>query len=128
MRKSSCVASPGAAAAAGVRAPAFGSRAVLDEPDLSAVHLGAVELLQSPLHVRVEPELDHALVPAALVGVGVRHLSCLPHVVLGRSRHKGEVRTRDVLLHLNRCYVSRFVPTFKSCQLQRLERFSTMSR
>lgn len=74
--------SPGAAAATGVGAPALGSRPVLDKADLSAVDLGAVQLLQGPLHVRVEPELDHALILPALVGVSICHLTCLPHVVL----------------------------------------------
>lgn len=74
--------SPGAAAATGVGASALGSGAVLDEPDLSTVDFGAIQLLQGPLHVRVEPELDHTLVLPALVGVGIGHLPCLPHVVL----------------------------------------------
>jgi len=74
------------AATARIRAAAFGTRTVLDEPDLSAVHLCAVELLQSSLHVRVLPELDHAFVPAAFVGVSVSHLPRLPHVVLQRNR------------------------------------------
>lgn len=65
-----------------IRATAFGSRAVLDETNLSAVHLGAVELLQRPFHVRVEPELYHPLVFPALVRVSISHLSCLSHVVL----------------------------------------------
>lgn len=73
---------PGAAAATGVGASALGSGAVLDESDLSTVDFGAIQLLQGPLHVRVEPELDHTLVLPALVGVGIGHLPCLPHVVL----------------------------------------------
>lgn len=73
---------PGAASTAGVRASAFGSGTILDEADLSTVNFSAVELLQSSLHVGVEPELDHSLISPALVGVGVSHLPCLPHVVL----------------------------------------------
>lgn len=80
--------SPGMAATARIRAPAFGSGAVLNEPDLSTVHFCAIELLQSPLHVRVEPELYHPLIPPALVGVSVSHLPCLPHVVLEMESHK----------------------------------------
>lgn len=79
--------SPGAAAATGVGASALGARAVLDEADLPSVDFGAVQLLQGPLHVRVEPELNHALVLPALVGVGISHLSCLPHVVLEEKKH-----------------------------------------
>lgn len=75
-------AGPGAAVTARIRAFALGSGAVLNETDFSTVHFCAVELLQGPLHVRVEPELDHPLIPSALVGVSVSHLSCLPHVVL----------------------------------------------
>lgn len=115
--------SPGAAAAARIgAAAASGSGPVLDEPDLSAVHLGAVQLLQSSLHVRVQPELDHAFVPAAFVGVGVRHLARLPHVVL----HTGSGRSVAALLALE--VKGQGGLTFRSCQLQRLERFSTMRR
>lgn len=74
--------------AAGVGAAPPGPGPVLDEPDLPAVDLGAVQLLQGPLHVRVLPELDHALVLAALVGVGVGHLPRLPHVVLQRDQNR----------------------------------------
>lgn len=74
--------SPGAAAATGVGASTLGSGSVLDKADLSTVDLGAVQLLQGPLHVRVQPELDHTLILPALVGVGIGHLPCLPHVVL----------------------------------------------
>lgn len=77
-----CDTSPGAAAATGVGASALGSGAVLDEADLSAIDFGAVQLLQGAFHVRVEPELDHALVLPALVGVSIGHLPCLPHVIL----------------------------------------------
>lgn len=76
-------AGPGTAATAGIRASAApGSGAVLNEPDLSTIHFSAIELLQSPLHVRVEPELDHPFIPPSLVGVSVSHLPRLPHVVL----------------------------------------------
>lgn len=82
--------SPGAAAATGVGTPALGSGAVLDESDLSTVDFGAVQLLQGPLHVRVEPELDHTLVLPTLVGVSIGHLPCLPHVVLeNRNARQG---------------------------------------
>ena len=74
--------------AAGVgAAPPAGPRPVLDEPDLAAVHKGAVQLLQGPLHVSVEAELNHSLVPPAPVGVGVRHLACLSHVILHGATH-----------------------------------------
>ena len=77
-------------AATGVGATATGPGPVFDQPDLAAVDLGAVQLLQGPLHVGVQAELDHALVLAAPVSVGVRHLSGLPHVVLrgGNTRQR----------------------------------------
>ncbi len=93
--------SPGMAATARIRASAFGSRAILNEPDLSTVHFCAVELLQSPLHVRVEPELYHPLVPPAFVGVGVSHLPRLPHVVLQRNGNAhDDQRKSDGLIDL----------------------------
>lgn len=79
---------PGTAAATRIRAAAPGTRTVLNEPDLSAVHLCAVELLQGPLHIRVEPELDHPLILPALVGVSVSHFTRLPHVVLPRRGNR----------------------------------------
>lgn len=72
-----------ATAAAGVRTSGTpGAWSVLDEPDLPAVDLRAIQLLQRPLHVRVQPELDHTLVPATLVGVGIGNLASLPHIIL----------------------------------------------
>lgn len=82
------ISSPGAAAATGVGTSTFGSRAVLDQSDLSTVNLCAIKLLQSPLHIRVEPELNHSLILPAFVGVGIGHLPCLPHVVLLRTIEK----------------------------------------
>lgn len=72
----------GSAATAGVRAAALSPGSVFDETNLSAVDLGAIQLLQGPLHICVKPELDHPLILASLMGVCVRHFSSLPHVVL----------------------------------------------
>lgn len=69
---------PGATAR--VRPPPLGP--ILHQTDFPAVDVGAVQLVQGPLHVRVRPELDHALIGALLVGVGVGDLSGLAHKVL----------------------------------------------
>lgn len=66
-------------AAAGVRSLA---RAVLDQSNLPPVDIRAVQFVQSPLHVRVGPELYNSLVGAFLVGICIGHFSCLTHKVL----------------------------------------------
>lgn len=64
------------------------ARPVLHQPDLAAVDVSAVELVQGALHVRVGAELDHALVGALLMGVRVCHLSSLTHEVLSHHRKR----------------------------------------
>lgn len=76
--RAAVTARPGAAP--GVGPPPLG--AVLHQADLPAVDVGAVQFVQSPLHVRVRPELDHALVGALFVGVGISHLARLTHKIL----------------------------------------------
>lgn len=100
---------PGAAAATRIRASAaFGTGAILDESDLSAVHFCAIELLQSPLHVRVEPELYHPLVPPTFVSVSVGNLTCLPHVVLQvlPTAAAGEILNNEPIISPDRRTVS----------------------
>lgn len=73
-------ATTGSGAAARVGPPS--ARSVLHQTNLSSVDVCSVQLVQSPLHVRVGPELDDSLVGAFLVGVCISHLSCLTHEVL----------------------------------------------
>lgn len=57
-------------------------RAVLHQADLPAIDVRSVQFVHSALHVRVGAELDHALVGALFVGVGICDLPCLAHEVL----------------------------------------------
>lgn len=116
---------PGTASAAGIGAAAFGPGAVFDETNLSAVDLGAVQLLQSPLHVGVQPELDHPFVLSPLVRVGVSHLARLSHVILQNEKGTFVMAAPRYVKYFS---LRAKKPTFKSCQLHRLDRFSTMSR
>lgn len=67
-------------AAAGVRPSPAGS--VLHQPNLPSIDVRTVQLIQSPLHVRVRPKLNNALVCAFLMGIGISHFPCLTHEVL----------------------------------------------
>lgn len=75
---------PGAAAR--VR-PSF-ARSVLHQTNLPPVNVRTVQLVNGPLHVRVGPKLNHTLVCAFLMGVCIRHLSCLTHEVLWTHKFK----------------------------------------
>lgn len=70
---------------AGVGAAPAGPGPVLDESDFASVHESAIQLLQGPLHISIEAELDHAFVPPTPVSVSICHLTCLSHVILHKS-------------------------------------------
>lgn len=72
------VLSPGAAARVGPSS----ARSVLHQTNLPPIDVCTIQLVQSPLHVRVGPKLYHPLICAFLVGIGISHFSCLTHEVL----------------------------------------------
>lgn len=76
--RATSAAGPGPAAR--VRASSFWL--ILYQTDFPPVDVGAVQLVQSPLHIRMAAKLDHTFICAFLVGIGVGHLTGLPHEVL----------------------------------------------
>ena len=124
------IVSPGAAAGVGTAA----AGPVRHQADLPAVDVSPIQLVQGPLHVRVGAKLDHALIGALLVRVGVRDLAGLSHEVLPDTRAETEVRPPAWHLKTNfQVFFDSNPPrplsvTLRSCQLQRLDRFSTISR
>lgn len=75
---------PGAAA----RVRPSPARSVLHQTNLTPIDVCAIQLVQSSLHVRMGPKLDHSLICAFLVGICVSHLSCLAHEVLEDTKNK----------------------------------------
>lgn len=61
--------------------PSFAG-SVLHKTNLPSIDVCTVQLVQSPFHVGVGAELNHALVGALLVGICVSHFSCLTHKIL----------------------------------------------
>lgn len=55
---------------------------ILHQTNLAPVNVCAIQLVQSPLHVRVTPELNHALIGAFFMGIRISHFTCLAHKIL----------------------------------------------
>lgn len=120
------VLSPGAAA----RVRPSSARSVLHQTNLPPIDVCTIQLVQSPLHVRVGPKLYHPLVCAFLVGIGISHFSCLTHEVLEDTENVATsfCLNRQVVQVISKPTIRVWTCTLRSCQLQRLDRFSTMRR
>lgn len=73
---------------------------VLHQTNLPPIDVCTVQLVQSPLHVRVGAELNHSLVGAFLMGIRVCHLSCLTHKILTDAKNverKTKYADNDIL-------------------------------
>lgn len=78
LKKQSEICLPGATA----RVRPTSARTVLHQANFPPVDVSTIQLVQSPLHVGIRPELNHSLIGAFLVGICIGHLSCLTHEVL----------------------------------------------